>query len=225
MENLENKKIAFQDFYSILKGIHGTLGKWWPGKREEIIVSAVLTQNTNWKNVERALNNIKEVCSGDILICLHNLPDEQLTNLIRPAGFYNIKAKRLRQLLNWLANYEFKLDKIAEKDAFELRKELLEINGIGKETADSIILYAFEKPIFVIDAYTKRLLKRIFGIEFSNYDEYREFFEDNYKKTVELYQEFHGLIVEHAKLYCTSKPKCDICPIDFCLFNHQDKPF
>ncbi len=225
MENLENIKIAFQNFYSILKGTHGPLGKWWPGKREEIIVSAVLTQNTNWKNVEKALNNIKEVCSGEILICLHSLPDEQLSVLIRHAGFYNIKAKRLRQLLNWLANYEFELDEIAKKDVSDLRKELLEINGIGKETADSIILYAFDKPIFVIDAYTKRLLKRIFGIEFNDYDEYREFFEDNYKKTVELYQEFHGLIVEHAKSYCTSRPKCDICPIDFCLFNRQDKPF
>jgi len=213
--------LKFTELYDELKSIYGELGKWWPGAREEIIVSAVLTQNTNWQNVEKALVNIRKYCQGDILQCLGKLSEQELSELIRPAGFFNIKAKRLKNLLQWIETYGYDLDKISTLDTENLRKELLSINGIGKETADSIILYAFEKPIFVVDAYTKRIVRRIFDIEYKEYDESRKLFEETFTKDVKLYQEFHGLIVEHAKALCRTKPLCEQCPIADCLYKSQ----
>lgn len=199
-----------KDLYDILKKIYGKVGKWWPGTPQEIVVSAVLTQNTNWKNVERALENIYKYTSEDrILEFLYEIPLEELAQLIKPAGFYNLKAKRLKNLLNYLKEYDFNLERIKKID--NLRDKLLEINGIGKETADSILLYALDIPVFVVDAYTKRLLKRIYGIEKEKYDEIQEIFYKYYPKDVKLYQEFHGLIVEHSKAVCRKKPLCDIC--------------
>ncbi|MGQ9856598.1 MAG: endonuclease III domain-containing protein [Fervidobacterium sp.] len=215
--------MKFTELYDELKSIYGELGKWWPGTREEIIISAVLTQNTNWQNVEKALVNIRKYCQGDILQCLGKLSEQELSELIRPAGFFNIKARRLKNLLSWIEMYDYELDRISALNTDKLRTELLSINGIGKETADSIILYAFEKPIFVVDAYTKRILKRTFDIEYKEYDEYRKLFEETFTKDVKLYQEFHGLIVEHAKAHCRTKPLCEQCPIEDCFYKIKGK--
>ncbi|WP_448379469.1 endonuclease [Fervidobacterium sp.] len=212
--------MKLENLYETLREIHGPQGKWWPGTVEEIIVSAVLTQNTNWKNVEKALENIKKHCKNDILHCLAKMSTEEISVLIKLAGFFNVKAQRLKNLLKWLKNYDFDLEKIKTKSIGEIRNELLSVKGIGKETADSIILYALELPIFVVDAYTKRLLDRLLGIKLKEYDEYRLLFETTYPKDVALYQEFHGLIVEHAKTFCRTKPLCETCPIESCRYKN-----
>ncbi|WP_448376094.1 endonuclease [Fervidobacterium sp.] len=213
--------MTLNSLYERLKEIHGPQGKWWPGTAEEVIVSAVLTQNTNWKNVEKALENLKNACKNDLLRCLSKMSLEEISLLIKPAGFYNIKAKRLKNLLDWIKNHDYNLEAMKTKNVNEIRNELLSINGIGKETTDSIILYALELPIFVIDSYTRRLLERIFEIKFKEYDEYRKLFEDTYPKGVTLYQEFHGLIVEHAKIFCKTKPDCLTCPINDCKYKKK----
>jgi len=213
--------MTLNSLYERLKEIHGPQGKWWPGTEEEIIVSAVLTQNTNWKNVEKALENLKNTCKNDLLLCLSKMSLEEISLLIKPAGFYNIKAKRLKNLLDRIKNHHYNLEAMKIKNVNEIRNELLSISGIGKETADSIILYALELPIFVIDSYTRRLLERIFEIKLKEYDEYRKLFEDTYPKDVTLYQEFHGLIVEHAKIFCRTKPDCFTCPINDCHYKKK----
>lgn len=165
----------------------------WPADSPyEIAIGAILTQNTNWKNVEKAIANLKK----EKLIDEKKILDvdlKALERLIRPSGFYKQKAKRLKTMTKTYLKL-LKMD-----DLQEMRKLLLETHGIGKETADSIILYAFGKPVFVVDAYTKRFCKKFFKKEFKTYDQYQEFFEKNLPGDVGLYKEYHALIVEWAK--------------------------
>lgn len=167
---------------------------WWPADTPyEVLVGAVLTQNTNWRNVERALDNLRAVdaLSEQAILAL---PMEELERLIRPSGFYKQKAERLKAATaKWLEL------KGTGASTPELRKEWLSVKGIGKETADSILLYAMGRPIFVIDAYTRRFCKAELGKEFKGYDEYRGLFEDGIPRDVELYKEYHALIVEWGK--------------------------
>ncbi len=203
-----------KNLYKLLLKAYGNVGKWWPGTSEEIIVTAVLTQNTNWKNVEKALENIYEnKTKKNLLEYLYELPVDYLAELIKPAGFYNLKARRLKNLLSFLKEYNFELSKI--KSLKNIREMLLKINGIGKETADSILLYALEIPVFVVDAYTKRLLKRMYDINLSDYDSVQNLFYENYPKDVKLFQELHGLIVEHSKAVCRKNPICSECKISY----------
>ena len=199
-----------QLIFDLLFERYGPQG-WWPlhgkhsGKQPssdrevfEIIIGAVLTQNTSWNNVEKALWNLRS--NGMISRQKIAESDEKvIANLIRPAGYYNQKARKL---------------KIVAKSKAKTRKELLDLWGIGPETADSIMLYAFGKPYFVIDAYTKRIFSRI-GIKIEkkgkNYSEWQDFFMSNLPKNIELYKEYHALIVEHAKRHCRSKPVCSGC--------------
>ncbi|MEN6590653.1 MAG: endonuclease [Fervidobacterium sp.] len=230
--------------YEILKNVHGACGKWWPGKSEEIFISAILTQNTNWANVEKALGNIKAKLiddsnvpknvsdfDGNLLRTLSTLSYDEIRELIRPAGFFNVKTRRLKNLLDWISRYNFDIETVKRKAQDEtglkdLRNELLSVNGIGKETADSILCYGLDLPVFVVDAYTKRMLNRIFALEFSNipdisdYDSVQQVFESSYPRDVAIYQELHGLIVEHAKAYCKSKPKCGECPLQDCSYKN-----
>jgi len=214
----EIKKL-YDDLYSI----YGDVGKWWPGTPEEIFVSAVLTQNTNWKNVEKALENIyKYTNQKDILKDLHNFSIQKIAELIKPAGFYNLKAERLKNLLSFLSISDFDIEKMKKMDENLFRKKLLEIKGIGKETADSILLYALNKPFFVVDAYTKRLIDRIYKIKEKDYDKVQKIFYEAYPKNTELYQKLHGLIVEHAKLICRKKPLCNLCKLSSkCSFKNS----
>ncbi|OHB58032.1 MAG: endonuclease [Planctomycetes bacterium RBG_13_44_8b] len=189
---------------------------WWPGNtKDEIIVGAILTQNTNWQNVEKAIGNLKKA-SLMSLEKLHLTGQEQLAELIRPAGYYNIKAKRLRNFLNWLfENYNGSLDKIENIDTQTLREELLQINGVGRETADSILLYAFDRPVFVIDAYTYRVAVRHQLIEPEcDYEQLRSFFEDNLEDDVKLFNEYHALLVRAGKEFCRPKARCADCPLE-----------
>lgn len=188
---------------------------WWPGETPfEVMVGAVLTQNTNWKNVERAITNLKGKNLLDP-IKLNKLDLKELAEFIRPAGYYNIKAKRLKNLLLLInENFDGDLNRMFSLSTESLRELLLSVKGIGKETADSIILYAARKPIFVVDAYTYRVLSRHNIIpEESTYEEIQELFHTHLERKEHLYNEYHALIVKLCKTYCLKEPKCKDCPI------------
>jgi len=188
---------------------------WWPGEtRLEIMVGAVLTQNTNWGNVEKAIENLKE--KGLLsLEALQRVTPDELANVIRPAGYFNIKAKRLKNLVGFLfENYRGSLEKIAGEETERLREHLLSVNGIGPETADSILLYAFERPVFVMDAYTHRILLRHGMVDGQmDYYELQDVFMDNLPEDAHLFNEFHALIVRTGKEFCRKKPRCSQCPL------------
>jgi endonuclease-3 related protein len=190
---------------------------WWPADSPfEVVVGAILTQNTAWRNVKKAISNLK--AEGLLSAhCLNNLPMEQLAALIRPAGYYNMKTKRLKHFLDFL--YEETggdLERLMTRDFGTLRDQLLSVNGIGPETADSILLYAGNKPSFVVDAYTKRILFRHRLVpEDVSYDETRDFFMDCLEPHVPTFNEFHALLVHLGHSYCLkSNPKCTACPAE-----------
>lgn len=207
------------EIYEKLWSYFGPQG-WWPAETPfEVCVGAILTQNTNWKNVEKAIKNLKE--KGLLTPkALYNLSLEELAQLIKPCGFYNLKAKRLRNFLAFLINnYQGDLKKMQEEPLEELRVKMLSIKGLGKETVDSILLYALEKPIFVVDTYTYRILNR-HGIvaEESTYDELQEIFHNSLPKDIKLFKEYHALLVECGKNFCkTNKPYCENCPLNSLL--------
>jgi endonuclease-3 related protein len=189
---------------------------WWPGEtRFEIITGAILTQNTNWANVEKAIANLK---SSGLLTPekLHMLETEHLADLIRPAGYFNIKAKRLKNFISWLfENYNGDLIELESIDTDRLRAELLAIKGIGRETADSILLYAFDRPVFVIDAYTARVVSRHELIApDADYEQLREFFESSLSADTQLFNEYHALLVKVGKEFCRPKARCPGCPLE-----------
>jgi len=191
---------------------------WWPGNTPfEIIVGAILTQNTSWMNVEKAIMNLKE---AKLLHPqkIHSISEKKLAYLIRPSGYFNVKSKRLKNFINfYMENYEGSSERMFAENSKKLRNKLLLVNGIGQETADAILLYAGKKPFFVVDAYTKRIFSRHHLI--SKNDSYRqvqELFTKNLPKNVELYNEFHAQIVMLGKTICTSKnQKCSLCPINY----------
>ncbi|MEK6848180.1 MAG: endonuclease III domain-containing protein, partial [Nanoarchaeota archaeon] len=184
----------------------------------EICFGAILTQNTNWKNVEKAiieLNKNKLIDVNEIL----KIKNEKLAKIIKSSGYHNQKAKKLKNFCEFLSkNYNGKLRLLFKNNIETLRKELLAINGIGPETADSIILYAAKKPIFVIDAYTKRIFSRI-GFMEKTYDEFQHLFMKNMQNSEKLFNEYHALIVELGKNICKKKPLCEKCPVNsYCSY-------
>lgn len=196
--------------YRVLEGAYGARN-WWPARTPfEMMVGAVLTQNTAWSNVEKALANFggpPEPAQIDAM------PLPELTALIRPSGFYNQKAPRLKALTRWYARYGWDIDKARAADGAMLRAELLAVSGIGNETADSILLYALEKPYFVIDKYTRRLLERLGFDPPPGYDALAAFFTARLERDVALYNQYHALIVEHSKRHCKAAPQCAGCPL------------
>ncbi|MEM4272710.1 MAG: hypothetical protein QXH30_03905, partial [Candidatus Bilamarchaeaceae archaeon] len=165
----------------------------------EICVGAILTQNTAWKNVERALSNLRK---GGALSRkrMERMKEAEIAALIKPAGYYNMKARKLKEFLKYEGTIE--------------RDEMLKIWGCGPETIDSILLYAYDKPVFVVDAYTKRIFSRV-GLcrKSSGYEKVQELFHRNLEKDAELFNEYHALLVEHAKRFCRKKPECRGCPL------------
>lgn len=200
----KNPKI-FEQIYNILYKEFG-LQKWWPAKTRnkqfEIIIGTILTQNTSWKNVEKAIDNLEK----ENLISINKIKSarkQKLAKLIKPSGYYNQKAERLKLAANFFS-----------KNKNPTREQLLDVNGIGPETADSILLYAFNKPFFVIDAYTKRIFSRIGLCKGKcEYNELQELFQKNLPKKTKLFNEYHALLVELGKRYCKKKPECIKCPI------------
>lgn len=187
--------------------------RWWPAKtRFEVIVGAILTQNTNWGNVEKALNNLEK---NRLLSprALKDIPPKKLASLIRPAGYFNIKTKRLKSFISFLFDeYDGDLNKMRRKDLGLLRKKLLSVSGIGPETADSILLYALDKPVFVVDAYTKRILYRHNMIlRNANYQDIQDLFMRLLDHDIQLFNEYHALIVHLGKDFCKPNPLCDQC--------------
>ncbi len=200
---------------------------WWPGEtRFEVIIGAILTQNTSWSNVEKAIENLK---SDDLLTAekLHNTDTEKIAELIRPAGYFNIKAKRLKNFLNWLLeNYQGLLENLDSADTAQLRQQLLCITGIGAETADSILLYALQRPVFVVDAYTARIAVRHNLIEPPfDYSQLQELFQNNLPEDIQLFNEYHALLVKLGKEYCRKKPKCAGCPLEKLPYNIEQQFF
>lgn len=188
---------------------------WWPGETQfEIIIGAILTQSTSWANVEKAIANLK---SADLLnpAALHSLDHSQLAELIRPAGYFNIKAKRVKSFLDWLfESYDGQLKNLGRVETYQLRAELLAVKGIGPETADSILLYAFDRPVFVVDAYTARIAVRHGLIEpDAGYEQLQELFQSNLRQDVQLFNEHHALLVRLGKDFCKPTPKCPACPL------------
>jgi endonuclease-3 related protein len=190
--------------------------EWWPGDSPfEVMVGAVLTQNTNWENVEKAIVRLKEqgALSFSSLLAM---PAEELAHYIRPSGYYNIKANRLKNLLSMIARqYEGEIEALFAEGLAESREALLSVKGVGPETADSILLYAANQPSFVVDAYTHRVFSRHQLLpEECDYDTVKELFEDNLPTDATLFNEYHALIVAVGKKYCKKKrAECDLCPL------------
>jgi len=227
--------------YSLYKELLERFGNlnWWPmdksyhekngsEPRFEIIVGAILTQNTAWSNVEKALTNLKSENMIDIKKMV-NIDIVNLQNMIKPSGFFNQKAKRLKNLAGYLhSNYHDNLDTFFNRDLHAIREELLSLNGIGPETADSILLYAGNLPIFVVDAYTKRICDRLPLDTNISYNEIQQYFElelsKKYQKEelTQVYNELHALIVILAKNQCKKKPECSTCPLKkYCMFKKR----
>ena len=188
---------------------------WWPGDSPfEIAVGAVLTQNTAWTNVEKAIANLKRARMLSPKAILH-CGDETLHDVLRPSGYFRVKAKRLRSFCAYLTDrYGGSMTRMARRPLDELRPELLGVDGIGPETADDILLYACEKPVFVVDAYTRRILSR-HGLvsEDIAYEDLRAVFERNLDADIGVFKEYHGLIVYTGKDFCRRAPKCEACPL------------
>jgi len=189
---------------------------WWPGDSPfEIAVGAILTQNTNWANVEKAIASLKNKRALSAK-GIHEMKTEKLALFIRPAGYFNVKARRLKAFIHFLINdYHGSMGRMKNEKLDTLRTKLLNVHGIGPETADSILLYALDNPVFVIDAYTKRALSRHSVINHDeNYERIQDLFHETLKRDTELFNEYHALFVRLGKTYCRKKPLCDECPLE-----------
>ena len=185
---------------------------WWPAEtRFEVIIGAILTQQTTWKNAELAIENLKEKRFLDPH-SLAEAPLDRVEALIRNTGFYRQKSRRIINFSKYVVTkYNGSLENLFDKPIEQLRRELLSQEGIGPETADSILLYAADRLTFPVDAYTLRLCERL-GIKEIQYEKLREFFESNLPRDLETYKEFHALIDKLGKTYCRTKPQCSACP-------------
>lgn len=207
-----------QDLQRIYKKLYRHFGPqhWWPARtRIEVIIGTVLTQNTAWTNVEKAIRNLRrhKLLS---LKRLRALNTQQLAYIIKPAGYFNIKAKRLKNVLDFFyRQYQGNIQNARRVKAVLLREQLLSVNGIGPETADSILLYALDMPSFVIDAYTKRVFSRLGLLSVNtSYESAQARFMNNLPSSRKLFNEFHALIVKAGKEYCKKKkPRCHECPL------------
>jgi endonuclease-3 related protein len=203
------------EIYDLLLEAYGPQ-HWWPAESTlEVMVGAVLTQNTNWQGVEKAIANLKDnnLLNPDKL---QALPTEDLARLIKPAGYFNLKARRLKNLIAFLIEaYSADLATMGQVATGRLRKELLEVNGVGPETADSILLYALQRPVFVVDTYTYRVMNRhgLVGEQVS-YDELQALFTQHLPLDVRLFNQYHALLVRVGKLHCQPKPRCQGCPLE-----------
>jgi endonuclease-3 related protein len=188
---------------------------WWPGETPfEVMVGAILTQNTSWRNVEKAILRLKAKKVLNVK-GIHRLKRAELASLIKSSGYYRIKADRVKAFVNFIfEEYDGRIEKMRREKMEVLRPRVLKVRGVGPETADSILLYGLRKPIFVVDAYTKRILSR-HGIisEKASYDEVQKLFMDHLPRDGKLFNEYHALLVHLGKTLCKKIPRCDLCPL------------
>ncbi len=213
-EKGKSQKSLLMAYYWAMED-HFGFQDWWPGETpDEVAIGAILTQNTNWSNVEKAIRNLK--AAGALSISkLASLARKELASLIRSSGYFNIKERRLRAFSEEIMqNFNGSILKMSSIPFNALRERLLAVNGIGEETADSIILYAIEAPTFVVDTYTRRVASR-HGLVPKNatYAEIKYFYESNLEKDVDLFKEYHALLVAVGKHFCKPKPQCEHCPL------------
>ncbi len=214
-QNSSNNCQFIKKAYSILYNTFGPQ-HWWPAETPfEVMVGAILTQNTNWTNVRRAIDNLK---TEGLLepVPLSEVEVSRLAELIRPAGYFNVKAKRLKAFMDYVRQrWGNNPEAMKGADTDELRRELLQIHGIGPETADSILLYALGRPVFVVDAYTRRVLQR-HGIinEKAGYNDIQALFEGCLPEDESLFNEYHALLVALGKRHCRARPQCRGCPLE-----------
>ncbi|UCD49787.1 MAG: endonuclease III domain-containing protein [Phycisphaerales bacterium] len=212
---MHKRREQLNEIYELLLAAFGPQ-HWWPGETTfEIILGAILTQNTSWTNVAKAIANLKGAGALEPET-LHALDAEVIEKLIRPAGYFRIKTKRLQNFMQWLFDeHGGDLDALAQVQTRRLRAELLGISGIGPETADSILLYALNRPVFVVDTYTARIMVRHGLIEPDvDYEQLQYLFESNLEPDVALFNEYHALLVRVGKDFCKPKPKCTACPLN-----------
>jgi len=206
---------TLMQMYEAMRERFGHQG-WWPGEGPlEICIGAILTQNTNWKNVERAIANLRAGgCMSISALCSRE--QAELAELIRPAGYFNVKAKRIKNFAAAVAaSFADDIEAFLDRPVAALRADLLEINGIGPETADSIILYAAGKPSFVVDTYTYRVLVRhgVISPE-DDYDAIKDLMEGSLPDDVDLWNDYHAQLVAVGKTYCRPRPRCEDCPLE-----------
>lgn len=208
--------VKLREIFELLDGHFGPL-YWWPAETPfEVVVGAVLTQNTNWKNVEKSIDSLKQadLLSFDAVLYM---PEAELAGYIRSSGYYNLKTKRLKNLLHMIeADYGGSFDALFDEETSRARLALLSVKGIGPETADSILLYGGKHPTFVVDTYTHRILSRHNLIpEVCDYQTMHDLFMDNLEHSAPLFNQYHALLVRTAKQYCKkSNPLCDDCPLN-----------
>ncbi|CCO24305.1 endonuclease III domain-containing protein [Maridesulfovibrio hydrothermalis] len=211
-----NRETILMDYFAALSDRIGPCN-WWPGDSPfEIAIGAILVQNTNWSNAQKAINNLRDH-DGLTMQGLRKFSEEKLQELIRPSGFFRMKAARLNNFLDFLSRNSAEcITDLETVETYELREKLLEVKGIGPETADSILLYALNKPVFVVDAYTRRIFNRHMLVhEEIDYHELQEFFMDVLSHDVNLFNEYHALIVMTAKNWCKkTSPDCEKCPLN-----------
>ncbi len=213
----QSRKLRREELHSVYQALRKAFGHqhWWPGETPfEVIVGAILTQNTAWTNVEKAIINLKE--NGKLNPeSLRRIAERGLAKLIRPAGYFNVKANRLKHFIRFLySEYQGRVERLRAERGDALRQKLLAVKGIGPETADSILLYAAQKPYFVIDAYTKRVFARHRLLpRRHSYDAWQRLFQKALPASVSLYNDFHAQIVAVGKRYCRTQPDCANCPL------------
>lgn len=210
---LRRMKKQLQHIYRQLDDAYGDLA-WWPADTPfEVAIGAILTQNTDWQNVEKALDNLRAE-EALTLPGIADLERERLEQLIRPSGYFRQKAERLQLFCSYLLKHHGSIETLLLQPLAAARAELLGLKGIGPETADSILLYAGELASFVVDAYTRRIFGRLGLLTGSeSYSDIRELFMQNLPPQAALFNQYHALIVEHAKRHCLTKPRCQACPL------------
>jgi len=219
----EKKRQRLQDIYQRLLSFFGPQ-HWWPAAEPfEVVVGAILTQSTAWSNVEKSIANLKK---AGVLTpqALRAIPRDELAGLIYSCGYYNVKAEKLKAFAQWFGErFDDSLEKMFAGDTWSLREELLKVYGVGEETADSILLYAGNKPVFVVDAYTRRIIDRL-GLQPGGrrYADYQKLFMQNLPNDVPLFNEYHALMVALGKNHCLkNQPDCDHCCLnEGCAFKH-----
>ncbi|CDT32662.1 endonuclease III domain-containing protein [Vibrio coralliirubri] len=209
--DLTNQSELILGVFNTLEQHYGYFDWWQREDPYEIVLGAILVQNTNWKNAEKALINL-----GDKLDprSIAEMDLDDLAQKIRSSGYYNQKAIKLKAVTEWFAKYQYDISVVREQDKDQLRKELLEVKGIGGETADAILVYAIGKPSFVIDAYARRIFTRN-GLDVpKSYEKFRALMESVIPLDTKRYGYYHGLLVEHGQQFCNPKPKCQDCPLN-----------